>query len=47
MPEINELKNATKASEKLYNWNVLTKAFEMFSITIDPDTKALIVAGDT
>ena len=47
MPEINELKDVTKPAEKLYNWNVLTKTFEMFSIPIDPDTKALIVAGDT
>ena len=46
MPEINTLKNATTPAARLYNWNILTAAFSMFNISIDPDTKSLIIAGD-
>jgi hypothetical protein len=40
------LKTTNAVAAKLYNWNVLAKALEMFAIKLDPDTKALIVAGD-
>ncbi|CAG9312103.1 unnamed protein product [Blepharisma stoltei] len=46
MPEINSLKQVTNASTKLYNWKVLCQALEMLKVTVDPDTRALIVAGD-
>lgn len=46
MPEVNTLKNISTPSAKLYNWNILTSAFELFGIEIDSDTKSLIVAGD-
>ena len=46
MPEINTLKNATTPAARLYNWNILTSVFSMFNISIDPDTKSLIIAGD-
>lgn len=44
--ELNSLKRVANAASKLYNWNVLVQALDAFGIVIDPDTKALIVAGD-
>ena len=46
MPEINTLKNAANPAARLYNWNILANVFSMFNITLDPDTKSLIIAGD-
>ena len=46
MPEVNTLKNATTPAARLYNWNVLTQALELFGIDVDADTKSLIIAGD-
>ncbi|CAG9316961.1 unnamed protein product [Blepharisma stoltei] len=46
MPEINTIKQVNSPSGKLYNWNVLIPALELFSIHVDPDTKSLIIAGD-
>ena len=44
--ELNSLKRVANAASKLYNWNVLVTTLDAFGIVIDPDTKALIVAGD-
>ena len=46
MPEMNTLKQALTPAAKLYNWNVLSQALELVGITLDPDTKSLIIAGD-
>lgn len=46
MPEINTLKQALTPAAKLYNWNVLSQALQLFNINLDPDTKSLIIGGD-
>ena len=46
IPEVNTLKDASAPSGKLYNWNVISQALETLGVTLDPDTKSLIVAGD-
>lgn len=46
MPEINTLKQALTPAAKLYNWNVLSQALQLFNIHLDPDTKSLIIGGD-
>lgn len=47
MPEMNTLKQAQTPAAKLYNWNILSQALELVGIVLDPDTKSLIIAGDT
>ncbi|OMJ70384.1 hypothetical protein SteCoe_31656 [Stentor coeruleus] len=46
MPEINTLKQALTPAAKLYNWNILSQALQLFNINLDPDTKSLIIGGD-
>ncbi|CAG9333687.1 unnamed protein product [Blepharisma stoltei] len=46
IPELNTLKPVTNLSAKLYNWNIIVQALQLLGVTIDPDTKSLIVAGD-
>ena len=47
MPELHSLKQVTGPAAKLYNWKVLTTALSMLGVEVDPDTRSLIVAGDT
>lgn len=47
MPEINTLKEAVTPASRLYNWKVISRSLEAFNIMIHPDTKSLIIAGDT
>jgi hypothetical protein len=35
MPEIHTMKEATNASTKLYNWNIIAKAMELCGVTLD------------
>lgn len=46
MPEINSLKDLKSPAAKLYNWKILVSALNLININLDPDTRALIVAGD-
>ncbi|OMJ86867.1 hypothetical protein SteCoe_11498 [Stentor coeruleus] len=46
LPEINTLKQALTPAAKLYNWNILSQALQLFNINLDPDTKSLIIGGD-
>lgn len=46
MPEINSLKDLKSPAAKLYNWKILVSALALINVTLDPDTRALIVAGD-
>ena len=43
---LNTLKNGITPSAKLHNWNILCETLKRLFITIDHDTKSLIVAGD-
>ena len=38
-------KHTPSAVSRLYNWNLLTPVLAAFGIPLEPDTKALIVAG--
>eukprot|EP00854_Cymbomonas_tetramitiformis_P003023 gene3023-3843_t len=38
-------KETPTAVTKLYNWNLLEPVLKAFSVELDPDMKALIVAG--
>lgn len=40
------LEAAVSPSSRLYNWNALIQAFQIFGVTVDSDVKSLIVAGD-
>ncbi len=31
---------------KLYNWNVVTKALDIYGVKLEDDVKSLIIAGD-
>jgi hypothetical protein len=46
MAEINTLKKASTPAARLYNWNILSQALSLFHISLDQDTKSLIIAGD-
>ena len=46
MPELNTLKEIKSPAAKLYNWKVLSSALSSLGITVDPDSRSLIVAGD-
>ena len=43
---LDTLKELNSPSAKIYNWNLLVQVFRNFSVTVDPDVKSLIVAGD-
>ncbi|CAG9318804.1 unnamed protein product [Blepharisma stoltei] len=44
--DIKSLKKETTMNSRLYNWNILIGVLELIDISIDSDTKALLVAGD-
>jgi hypothetical protein len=46
LTELDEITQDSSPAQKLANWNVISKMFAYFDISIDSDTKALIVAGD-
>ena len=43
---LNALKNATTPSGKLHNWNIICEALKKICISVDHDSKTLILAGD-
>lgn len=42
-----EMKDQNSLGIKLYNWNILSEAFQKLAIPFDNDIKTLIVQGDT
>jgi hypothetical protein len=46
MPELNTLKEVKSPAAKLYNWKILSTALATIGVTVDPDSRSLIVAGD-
>lgn len=46
IPELDSLKDSSTAAARLFNWNTIVKAIDLYGIKIDDDSKSLIVAGD-
>ncbi len=46
LPGFDGLKDSMTPAAKLYNWNVITKALEVYGVHTEDDVKSLIVAGD-
>ena len=44
--ELNDLKQVTSPSTKLYNWNIISRAMDGMGIPLNQDYKSLIVAGE-
>ena len=46
LPAESDFKLQNTGSSRLYNWNMLIKPLDSLGVTLNSDTKALIVAGD-
>ena len=46
MAILDTLKEFSTPTSRLYNWNILTDAYQAINVEIKPDVKSLIVAGD-
>lgn len=44
--KLNQLKEANTPATKLFNWNIVLKELEKLGISIDSDSRGLIIAGD-
>jgi len=44
---MNSIKNQNNPQSKLYNWNLICSELDKMGISIEPDARSLIVAGDT
>ena len=44
--KLSQIKKATTAPAKLFNWNLILKEVVKLDIQIDSDTRSLIIAGD-
>jgi len=46
LPSVSHMKSSNTPTDRLHNWNLISKALLHFKVRLDPDIKGLIVNGD-